>query len=145
MPYRIYQQAGTLPVRTATEPDRWAAGRDQPFVIVSRKPWLPPTDVYETPHAVVIKIELAGVSEGDLEITLTGDLLSISGLRRDPAAGDKIGYHHLGITYGEFACDIRLPGPVEREAVDADYQSGFLTITLPKAPIPTDQVRVSIG
>jgi HSP20 family protein len=124
----------------------WAASSEQPFVIVARKAWLPPTDVYETPQSVVIKMELAGVSEGDLHIAITGDILSVGGQRRDPAAGHKIGYHHLGITYGEFVCDIRLPGPVARDAIVAEYEAGFLTITLPKIrPASDGPVYVQIN
>ena len=64
---------------------------------------------------------------------------------RDPAAGHKVGYHHMGITYGDFAFDISLPGPVDRESIQAEYDAGFLTIKLPKAhPRPSGPVHVRI-
>lgn len=130
--YRVYK-AAPHGENVGENADRWAQERDQPLVIVSRKAWLPPTDVYETADAVVIKMEVAGLREGDLDISITGDVLRVRGLRRDEAAARKVGYHHLGIAYGEFMCDISLPGPVERDEISADYTAGFLTIALPKA------------
>jgi HSP20 family molecular chaperone IbpA len=130
----------------ALEHDPWAQEGEHPFVIVSRRAWRPPTDVYETASEVVIKMELAGVREGDLDISITGEVLSVRGLRRDAAAGHKIGYHHMGITYGEFAFDISLPGPVERDSINAEYDAGFLIIKMPKArPRQTGPVRVQIN
>ena len=129
--YRAYQR-GRGPGEPGGEHDPWVQAPGAPFVIVSRRPWSPPTDVYETAAAVVIKLELAGVREADMSIAITGETLTVQGLRRDNSAAHKIGYHHLGITYGEFRYDIGLPGPVNRDAIDAAYDSGFLTITLPK-------------
>ena len=134
------------PDNPASEQDPGAQEGDHPFVIVSRRAWRPATDVYETATEVVIKMELAGVREGEMDIAITGDVLSVRGLRRDAAAGHKVGYHHMGISYGEFAFDISLPGPVERESISAEYDAGFLTIKLPKArPRPAGPMRVRLN
>ena len=133
------------PGSPASEHDPWAQEGEHPFVIVSRRAWRPPTDVYETATEVVIKMELAGVREGDMDIAITGEVLTVRGHRRDVAAGHKVGYHHMGITYGEFVFDISLPGPVERDSISAEYEAGFLTIKLPKArPRPAGPVRVRL-
>ncbi len=91
-------------------------------------------------------MELAGIREGDLDIAITGEVLTIRGLRRDESEARKTGYHHLGIAYGEFGCDISLPGPVERDQIAAEYEAGFLLIRLPKAaPRRSGPVRVQVN
>jgi HSP20 family protein len=127
------------------EADIWPAGRNRPFVLVARKSWQPPTDIYETPGEVVIKMELAGMQESGLDITIHDDLLVIRGRRADETARRKIGYHHMGISYGEFASEVRLPGPIDQERVSADYDAGFLTVSLPKLPARSigGSIRVS--
>ena len=50
------------------------------------KTWYPPTDVYETDDCVIVKVEIAGMAEEDFSIALEGNKLTISGIRRDPAA-----------------------------------------------------------
>jgi HSP20 family protein len=96
--------------------------------------WRPPTDVYETPERLVVKMELAGVPEEAIEITLYADHLVVSGTRtdRDPA-GEHAAFREAGIHYGPFRAEVRLPGSVDGERVEATLDNGFLTITLPRA------------
>src|SRR5689334_9875524 len=129
----------------ANDSDIWPTSSGQPFVLVTRKPWRPPTDIYETAGDVVVKMEVAGMNEESLEITLQDDLLTIRGRRTDETGRRKIGYHHMGITYGEFASEIKLPGPIDQDQVHAEYTAGFLIVTLPKAaPRPTGSIRIAI-
>ncbi|HMA36705.1 MAG TPA: Hsp20/alpha crystallin family protein [Chloroflexia bacterium] len=130
----------------AEEADVWPGGRGRPFVLVTRKAWRPPTDIYETAADVVIKMEVAGMSESSLAITIHDDLLSIAGKRVDETNRHKIGYHHMGISYGEFASEIQLPGPIDQDHVRAEYHAGFLIIWLPKVPPRTSSsIRVAIS
>ncbi|HUS17309.1 MAG TPA: Hsp20/alpha crystallin family protein [Chloroflexia bacterium] len=125
--------------------DVWPGNRLRPFVLVTRKPWQPPTDIYETPTHVVIKMEVAGMSDSSLQITIDDDLLAIRGRRVDDTGRHKIGYHHMGISYGEFASEIQLPGPIDGDEVRADYNAGFLTVWLPKMPPRSNgPVRITI-
>jgi len=95
--------------------------------------WRPPTDVYETDDSVVVIVEVAGLKEGDYEITLTNRTLTVKGQRRDPA--DKLAYHQMEINYGEFRTQVYLPWPLEDtdEGVEATYEDGFLRVVLRKA------------
>lgn len=94
--------------------------------------WSPPTDVYETDSAVVVKIEIAGLSPEDFTISLDPRVLTVRGVRRDPAS--KLAYQQLEINYGQFQTEVRLPWPINETAeVEASYEQGFLTIVLPKA------------
>jgi HSP20 family protein len=146
MSYGVKKYRMQPPQEGAPGADLWSQETAGQFVIVSRKAWQPPTDIYETPHAVVIKMELAGIREGDLDIAITGEVLTVRGLRRDESEARKTGYHHLGIAYGECACDISLPGPVERDQIAAEYEAGFLLIRLPKAaPRRSGPVRVQVN
>lgn len=129
----------------APEGEVWSGVGSRPFVLVTHKSWRPPTDIYETSADVVIKMEVAGLHADSLQIVIHNDLLTIRGRRADETGRHKIGYHHMGITYGEFASDIRLPGPIEQEQVRAALDAGFLTITLPKQPPRTSgAVRIAV-
>ncbi len=93
--------------------------------------WRPPTDVYETPDKIIVVVELAGVSEEDMSVTLFSDLLVVEGTR-DPALAEMNACHQLGIKYGEFRAEISLHAPVDHEQVTAEYKNGLLIITLRK-------------
>jgi HSP20 family protein len=103
---------------------RWlATGRPQP--------WRPPTDVYETDDKVVVKVEVAGMSEEDFAISLSNRSLRISGTRHD--ADRKQAYLQLEIPYGHFCTEVFLPYAVAYDEIEAVYESGFLTVVLPRA------------
>lgn len=94
--------------------------------------WCPPTDVYETDSAIVVKIEIAGLSPEDFTISLDPRVLTVRGVRRDPTS--KLAYQQLEINYGQFQTEVRLPWPINESAeIEATYEQGFLTIVLPKA------------
>ncbi len=93
--------------------------------------WRPPTDVYETDGAIVIKVEIPGMAEQDFEITVTGRRLLIAGTRRDSAS--KLGYHNMEIRYGVFCTEVRIPWLPQEDAIEATYESGFLYVSLPRA------------
>lgn len=103
------------------------------FGIVStrqQRNWRPPTDVYETEESVIVKVEVAGMSEEDFTVSLSNRTLTISGVRRDPDC--KLSYQQLEIPYGHFSTAVFLPYSVERNEIRATYENGFLTVTLPK-------------
>ena len=92
--------------------------------------WDPPTDVYETEEAYVVCMEIAGMREENFEVSVQNDTLYIMGFRPDYPA--RRAYHQMEIRSGKFATVIGLPGPVNIDNALAEYQDGFLTITLPK-------------
>jgi HSP20 family molecular chaperone IbpA len=97
-------------------------------------PWRPPIDIHETPEAIHVKVELAGVGEDHLDITLYDNALVVSGQRENDIEPDEfVYYHEAQVRYGPFRADILLPAPVEPEAVQATYENGFLRVRLPKA------------
>jgi HSP20 family protein len=93
--------------------------------------WRPPCDVFETEANIVVRVEIAGMRDGEFVIELNGRLLSIRGVRQDHAA--RRAFHQMEICFGEFNLDLELPAPVEPDQVQAVYSDGFLRVTLPKA------------
>lgn len=95
--------------------------------------WRPPTDIYETETELVIQIEIAGMRDGHFHLGLTDRYLTIQGSRAD-STPERRAYHQLEINSGDFRVQIALPVPVraETEMVRANYDDGFLRITLTK-------------
>jgi HSP20 family protein len=116
---------------SGTGPGRWR--------LVVRTPlWHPPTDVFETDEAFVVRVEIAGMKDEDFSIELDQNTLLIHGVRSDWP--ERRAYHQMEIYFGEFGLQLDLPGPVIVDQVQADYQDGFLRVALPKArPL---QVRI---
>jgi HSP20 family protein len=101
--------------------------------------WRPPTDVYETGDSAVVRVEVAGLVEGDYEISLSGRVLVVSGERRDPA--EKLAYQQMEIRYGRFRTEVHLPWALDVTNHTATYENGFLMICLRKAETRRIPVR----
>ena len=93
--------------------------------------WRPPTDVYEMDNNLVVRVEIAGMREGDFAIELNGRFLIVRGVRQDIA--ERRAYHQMEIRFGEFSIEIELPSHIEADQVQAIYHNGFLRIMLPKS------------
>jgi HSP20 family molecular chaperone IbpA len=97
--------------------------------------WRPPIDIYETPEAYVVKVELAGMAEEEIEVTLYTDAVMVSGTRQNDSLDEEgVSFHEAQIRYGLFQAAIPLPTPIEREGAEARYNNGFLRLRLPKKP-----------
>jgi HSP20 family protein len=93
--------------------------------------WHPPTDVYEMDNTLVVRVEIAGMREGDFAIELNGRFLVVRGVRQD--IPERRAYHRMEIRFGEFSIEIELPSYIEADQVQAIYHNGFLRILLPKS------------
>jgi len=87
----------------------------------------------ETKDALVLTVEVPGVSEKDVTVSITGDLLSIRGERRVADEGKSQQYLHSERVFGQFERLIQLPLEVQADKVKATYRDGVLQVTLPKA------------
>jgi len=92
--------------------------------------WRPPTDVLELEENYLVRVEIAGMNEKDFDIILDQNYLTIKGVR--PEISTRRAYHQMEINFGEFITTVEIPGPIDPQAVSAEYKAGFLTITLPK-------------
>lgn len=95
--------------------------------------WTPNTDVYVHAAGAVIKVELAGIRKEDLEITVEGPRLTISGARRDECRNGKCNFQVMEIHYGEFESVVELPTGFDLAQARASYQNGFLRVDVPAA------------
>ncbi len=92
--------------------------------------WSPPTDVYETESSFVVRIEAAGMSEGDFTIEVDGQILNVSGVRVD--SQERRAYLQMEQRFGEFNTSVELPKGIDIQRAEAEYEDGFLTIVFPK-------------
>jgi HSP20 family protein len=93
--------------------------------------WKPVGDVYETPGALVVCLELPGVEQESIDVSLDGDELVVSGERdMDARRGDEQ-FHRVERSYGKFSRRFRLPSTVDRGSVEASFRDGLLRITMP--------------
>lgn len=97
--------------------------------------WRPLVDIHESAEMMTVKIELAGMKEEEIDVTLYEDALVISGERHDDhERGEHSYYHEAQIRYGPFRVEVLILSPIKRDAVTARYENGFLWIDLPKLP-----------
>lgn len=92
--------------------------------------WQPPTDLCETEEAFVARVEIAGMKEGYLSVSIAEMLLTVVGIREH--SGPRGAYHQMEIRSGEFRTEVRLPASVDEDKVAASYSDGFLTVVMPK-------------
>jgi HSP20 family protein len=93
--------------------------------------WQPPTDVYQTADGGFVRIEVAGLSEGDFRVAFEDGLLSVAGIRSEPTTQGCVNCQQMEIAYGRFWSEARVPWRVDPDAIRADYRAGFLTVWLP--------------
>jgi len=93
--------------------------------------WVPPTDVFETEDQFIVQVEVAGVKQSDLTVSLQDRRLIITGTRSDPGPARRA-YHQMQVRFGDFGAEVELPAPVDENAIEASYADGFLRIALPK-------------
>jgi len=98
--------------------------------------WVPNTDVYASDCGLVIKVELAGMRSENLEITVEGNRLRISGDRPDTCRAHKASFLLMEISYGPFESILELPNGYDLSQARASYLNGFLRIDVPPATPP---------
>jgi len=104
--------------------------------------WCPAADVYRSRDGWIVKVDLAGVKPADVEVIVDGDLLRISGSRRDATCGEGISHYQLEITYSRFEKMIRFPRSIEHASIDQDYRDGLLILQLREV---SEQARAARG
>lgn len=95
--------------------------------------WRPAADIYESTNTLTVKVELAGMREEEIEVTLYEDALVISGERRNTQESQENQcYHEAQIRYGPFRLEVFISASIERDAVTARYENGFLWVDIPR-------------
>ena len=101
--------------------------------------WVPNTDVYVTEGNLVIKVELAGMRKEDLELTVEGNRLKISGQRPDGCRAPKCTFLVMEINFGAFESIIEVPAGYDLSQAEASYQNGFLRVDVPELAQPSSK------
>lgn len=112
--------------------DRFFEPRWDEFVAVGE--WAPKLDFSETKDAYLVKLEVPGVEQKDLNVTIQDQMLTIKGEKHKEKEEKEERYHRVERSWGAFARTLALPTGVDTEKVAASFKDGVLTVKLPKAP-----------
>ena len=102
---------------------------------------VPPMDVYEEGDELVVKAELPGLAREEIDVTIAGELLTLSGRKEKEEKVERKDYHRLERSSGAFTRTITLPAEVELEKVTATFKNGVLEIRAPKTPEAKSRTR----
>jgi HSP20 family protein len=151
---RRNQSGETLPERRGWDPFdlmremlRWDPFRDvEQLARPMPGTWFPAFEVKETNDAFVFRADVPGLKEDDLEISVTGNRLTISGKREDERKDENDRYFAYERSYGSFTRTFTLPEGVDTEHVNAELKDGVLGLTLPKRPeVQPKKIQLKAG
>ncbi len=94
---------------------------------------IPAIDMYQTEEEVVVKAAIPGYKAADVQINVTGEVLSLRGEMRETEEKEEKAWQMREQRYGSFERSVMLPAPVSTEKAAAEFEDGILTIRLPKA------------
>lgn len=94
--------------------------------------WGPRLDMSETKDSLVVKAELPGLEAKDLDISVSGNTLTIKGEKKQEKEEKDEHHHMIERSYGAFSRIVELPAPVAADKIKATFKNGVLTIALPK-------------
>jgi HSP20 family protein len=113
---------------------------------VSTAAFVPPVDVYEDEHKIVLKLEVPGLKQEDLDIQIENNALTVKGERKFEKEEREENFHRIERRYGSFFRSFTVPNTVNSEAVKASYDAGVLRIELEKrADAKPKQIKVQVG
>jgi HSP20 family protein len=105
----------------------------------------PAWDVKETEKELVVKADLPGIGEKDIQLTIQDGVLSLRGEKKSERTDERENYHFMERSCGSFQRSMRLPETVDEDKAEARFDKGVLTVTLPKRPeMVKEQKRIEI-
>jgi HSP20 family protein len=108
--------------------------------------FVPAVDIYEDPQKVVLKLEVPGIEEKDLDVRVENHTLTVKGERRFEKEEKEENFHRIERRYGSFYRAFTLPSTVDSENIAASYNAGVLKLELKKkAEAQPKQIKVSVG
>lgn len=129
--YRPVDDAFSLPrqidrwMNEALGSREWAAGE-------TLRQWLPATDVSETPEALVLCLEVPGMSREHLKISVERNILTVKGEKQQETSSENETFYRTERSYGSFERSFSLPSHVDADSVNASIENGVLTLRLPR-------------
>lgn len=118
--------------------------------LIDRSPaaraWAPRVDVFERDTDLVVRVDVAGVDPDDIDITIEGRTLTVSGSRSSEERIEERGYHRQEIFAGEFRRTLVLPAGIDADAITANTDNGMLEIVAPlKAEVLPRKVKIDVA
>jgi HSP20 family protein len=107
---------------------------DFPAAAERSEHWIPSVDILEKDGNLVLRAEVPGMTEKEIDLKLEGNTLTLKGERKMDNEDHKSNYHRVESFYGSFTRSFRLPDTVDSEKINAEYKNGVLTITIPQKP-----------
>ncbi len=105
---------------------------------------MPKVDVSETSDAVQVTADLPGMTENDVEVTLSDGHLHIRGEKHAEKEEQEKNYHRVERSYGSFQRSVALPAEVDAEKVDASFKNGVLSVMLPKVQTASSGKKIAV-
>lgn len=115
--------------------DRFFEDFELPGLVSEGTEFVPAFDVSETEKELIVKADLPGMEEKDIEISLSDGILTIKGEKKHEKEEENESYHTVERRYGAFSRTMRLPCEVDADKVDAVYKGGVLKVRLPKSEL----------
>jgi len=107
--------------------------------------WVPPVDVAETQEHILVRAEVPGMRQEDIQIEFENGLLTLRGERKLDKSDTGVTYHRVERTYGNFSRSFTLPRTVDPEKISAAYRDGVLEVTVPKKEeAKPKQIRIEV-
>jgi HSP20 family protein len=107
--------------------------RSRPEEGITASTWSPAVDIYETPETIIMKADLPGLSQEDIEIQIRENTLTLRGERRFAKDVQQESYLRIERAYGTFQRNFTLPTTVQQNKIRAVFRDGVLELSLPKA------------
>ena len=108
--------------------------------------FIPAVDIYEEEKKIILKLEVPGVPEKDLDVTVENNTLTVKGERKFEKEEKEENFHRIERRYGSFSRAFTLPTTVETENIDAKYENGVLKLELKKkSEAQPKQIKVNIN
>lgn len=114
--------------------DDFSRGFGMPSLFKEDGAWTPRCDISEDDKSLNLTVELPGVEEKDVEVTVLDNVLTVKGEKKSERKDEKKDYHLVERSYGMFSRSIPLAFKVDPAKVDATFKKGVLSVTLPKPP-----------
>jgi HSP20 family protein len=122
---------------------RNGSGENEP---VTAAGFVPPVDIYEDEHKLVLKLEIPGIRQEDLDVRMENSTLSVRGERSFETEGKEENFHRVERRYGSFYRAFTVPNTIDPESIKAEYDAGVLRLELQKRPeSKPKQIKVNVG
>jgi HSP20 family protein len=114
----------------------------RPFRASSKEPVFPAVDVYEKDGELRVNAELPGIAEKDIEITVEGNVLSITGEKAYETEVNEKDFYRRERSFGRFARRIALPAGVQKDQITAEFKDGVLKVRVPVQKVVAHKVEI---